>query len=70
MAEEVGIAPTTGRTCSRFQGGVLVCAGLLPKLAEGAKFALPMVEVRQDLPGKLLVYPDSLQTDRIGTRAR
>ena len=30
MAEEVGIAPTTGETCSRFQGGFLVYAGLLP----------------------------------------
>jgi hypothetical protein len=24
MAEEVGIAPTIGQTCSRFQGGALV----------------------------------------------
>ena len=42
MEEEVGIAPTTGQTCSRFQGGVLVYAGLLPMLAEGARFALAM----------------------------
>ena len=34
MAEEVGIAPTTGQTCSRFQGGVLVYAGLLPEQIE------------------------------------
>ena len=35
MAEEVGIAPTTGQTCSRFQGGVLVYAGLLPSWRRG-----------------------------------
>jgi hypothetical protein len=39
-----GIAPTTGRTCSRFQVGVLVYAGLFPMLAEGARFALAMGE--------------------------
>jgi len=57
MAEEVGIAPTTGQTCSRFQVGVLVYAGLLPMLAEEARFALAMgwtttVAVRQDLSGQ------------------
>ena len=57
MAEEVGIAPTTGQTCSRFQGGVLVYAGLLPSMAEGARFALAMgatttVAVRKDRSGQ------------------
>jgi hypothetical protein len=38
--------------CSRVQGGVLVCAGLLPALAEGARFALAIVAVRKDLSGR------------------